>query len=144
MGFKIDEKTIKSSLNISKENMIKAFPIVKSILLEKDEFIRVERIDLENATCFEELINAMRWDLKIDSQGNAISIYNHGLNVAEEELLFNSIADFVDDGSFVEYIRDGYSSNQKERFDYKNKKVIQRTWSEKFDQNDCAYWDEIK
>lgn len=144
MGFRIHEETIKSSLNISKENMIKAFPALKSFLLDKDEFIRVEKIEIENATCFEELINAMRWDLKIDSKGNAISIYNHGLNVADEELLFNLIEDFVEDDSFVEYEREGNFSKQKERFDYKNKKVIQRTWVENFDQNDNVYWDEIK
>lgn len=61
MGFRIDEDTIKSSLNISKDTMIKAFPILKSILLKKkDELKRVEKENLENATCFEELINVMR------------------------------------------------------------------------------------
>lgn len=145
MGFRIDEDTIKSSLNISKDTMIKAFPILKSILLKKkDELKRVEKENLENATCFEELINVMRWDLTLDSQGNAISIYNYGLNVANEELLFNSIEDFVEDDSFVEYERDGYISKLKERFDYKDKKVIQRTWVEKYDQNDNNFWDEIK
>lgn len=145
MGFRIDEDTIKSSLNISKDTMIKAFPILKSILLKKkDELKRVEKENLENATCFEELINVMRWDLTLDSQGNAISIYNYGLNVANEELLFNSIEDFVEDDSFVEYEREGYISKLKERFDYKDKKVIQRTWVEKYDQNDNNFWDEIK
>lgn len=145
MGFRIDEDTIKSSLNISKDTMIKAFPILKSILLKKkDELKRVEKENLENATCFEELINIMRWDLTLDSQGNAISIYNYGLNVANEELLFNSIEDFVEDDSFVEYEREGYISKLKERFDYKDKKVIQRTWVEKYDQNDNNFWDEIK
>lgn len=145
MGFRIDEDTIKSSLNISKDTMIKAFPILKSILLKKkDELKRVEKENLENATCFEELINVMRWDLTLDSQGNAISIYNYGLNVANEELLFNSIEDFVEDDSFIEYERDGYISKLKERFDYKDKKVIQRTWVEKYDQNDNNFWDEIK
>lgn len=144
MGFRIDEDTIKSSLFISKNNMLKAFPIIKENLLKEEEFKKVDREELENATNFEELISAMRWDLKLDSHGNAISIYNHGLNVADEELLFNSIKDFVEDGSFVEYERQAYSSKQKERFDYKDKKVIQRTWIENYDQNDNSYWDEIK
>lgn len=144
MGFHIDEETIKSSLNISKNNILKAFPIVKQNLLKEEKFIRVDREDLENATNFEELINAMRWNLKLDPHGNAISIYNHGLKVADEELLFNSIKDFVDDGSFVEYEREGYSSTLKESFEYKDKKVIQRTWVKKYDQNDNSFWDEIK
>ncbi len=54
MGFHIDEETIKSSLIISKNNMLKAFPIIKENLLKEEEFKRVDR--------FEELINAMRWD----------------------------------------------------------------------------------
>lgn len=144
MGFRIDEDTIKSSLNISKNNILKSFPIVKQNLLKVENFIRVTREDLENATNFEELINAMRWDLKLDPHGNAISIYNHGLNVADEELLFDSIKVFVDDGSFIEYEREGYGSTIKERFDYKDKKVIQRTWVKKYDQEDNSFWDEIK
>lgn len=144
MSFRINENTIKSSLKISKSNMLKAFSIIKENLLKEDKFVRVDREDLKNATNFEELINAMRWHLNIDSQGNVISIYNDGLNVADEELLFTSIEAFIDDGSFVEYEREAYGSKQKERFDYKDKKVIQRTWVELYDQNDNSYWDEIK
>ena len=143
MGFKIELKTIKSSLTITKENMIIAFPVVKALLLESVESNRIKKIDIENASNFKELINEMRWELSFDKEGNSVSISNNGLNVAEEELLFTSICRFVENGSFVEYEREGENGNLKERFDYKNGEVINTTWVEDYDQNDKVYWKEI-
>lgn len=128
MGYRIDEDTIKTNLFIDRNDFSNAFVKAKNIILQQQAFWRVEKEEVLNATNLEKLIGAMRWEPKFDVQGNIIAIYNYGLNVADEELLFNSIAPFVKTGSFVEYERESYSGKQRERFEFKNGTVSKKNW----------------
>jgi hypothetical protein len=143
MGYRIDKDTIKSNFFIVKDNFHNTFIKAKDIILQQQllkEFCRVDIVEVVNATNLEELVDAMRWELKLDEQGNAIAIYNHGLNVAEEELLFRSLAPFIKHGSFIEYEREACSGKQKHRFEYKNGEVEEKSWLMDFDNNGNEVW----
>lgn len=140
MSYRIDGDTIRTNLFIDKNDFSNAFVKAKDIILQQQEFCRVERDEVLNATNLEELISAMRWELKLDEQGNAIAIHNYGLNVADEELLFNSIAPSVKTGSFVKYEREAYSGKQRERFEFKNGKTIHKSWFRDFNNNGDEVW----
>lgn len=142
MGYSIHEETIKSSFKISKENMERAFPILKEKFLKKERLIRKEEI--EKASCFDELIEGLKWHLRFDKNGNGVAIFNEGLNVAEEEFLFKSIAEFMEDGSYVIYERQSSLGNLKKSFEYKNGKVDDKTFFLDFDQNGFPCWFERK
>lgn len=126
MGYRIDEDTIKSNLFIDKNDFGNAFIKAKDTILQQQEYCRVDKSEVLDAGSLKELIEAMRWTPTFDKQGNIIAIYNYGLNVAEEELLFISIAPFVKTGSFVEYEREAYSGKEKHRFEYKDGKVNEK------------------
>lgn len=142
MGFRIHEETIESSFKILKENMERAFPVLKEEFLKKDRMIRKEEV--ENTSCFKELISGLKWELKLDEHGNGISIYNHGLNIAEEYFLFNSIAEFMEDESYVIYEREGMAGNIKMIFEYRNGKVFTKMFVEDYDQYAQPFWSECE
>lgn len=80
----------------------------------------------------------------LDKDGNIEGLLNHGLNVGDEELLFKSIAQFVKNGSFIEYEREGYNGKVKERFDFLNGNIKRTTCFEERDMKDSYYWNEIE
>lgn len=143
MGFRIEEDTIKADLFISVDEFDKAFKLAKTHTLNQEDYCRVERKEVEDSANLEEYINAMGWDMRTNDNGDLISVYNHGINVADEELLFESIAPLMKDGSYVEFEREGYDGDQKERYDFSNRTVTQTKFAERFDMNDKAFWQEL-
>jgi len=143
MSYRIDEDTIKSNLFIDKNDFSNAFIKAKDTILQQQEFCRVGKNEVLDAENLEELIGAMRWEPRLDEQGNIIAINNYGLNVAEEDLFFTSIAPFVKTASFVEYERETYSGKQKHRFEYMNGEVNEKIWFIDSDNNGNEIWIEI-
>lgn len=163
MGFRILEDTIKSSLFITKENMDLAFPILKSNLLNRKIDIKIDYdlqiisknlivldrellIDTDllfHSNNFEDLINAFKWQIIFDDNGNCIQLFNDGLNIADEHLLFTCLEEYIEDGSFIEYQKQSYLGNVKERYDYQNKTSLNKTFIEDYDQNNKSYWRQL-
>ena len=135
MSVNIDNKTIKTEIFIAKLNIDKIFNDLKQKVLFQSElsgWIDISKI--KSSMSYVELMTAMRWMPQFDKDGNIIVLLHDGFNVAEEELLFRTIAPFVKDGSFVEYEREGYSSDLKVRFDFTDKKVNITTWKKQYDE----------
>lgn len=140
MGFRIKKESIKSNLCIKKENFNEAFDFAKQNALNEADFIRVKKEEIEASTNLLEFISAMRWDTFLDKDGNLVNVSNNNLNIGDEELLFKSIAQFVKNGSFLEYEREGYNGDVKERFDFLNKNVTKITYNKELDlENNCYY-----
>ena len=59
--------------------------------------------DFLNASCLEDAIRAWRWCLESDNDsGDVIGIYFEGEKLGNDEILFDAIAPFVEEGSFLE------------------------------------------
>lgn len=143
MGHRINNMKLKSSLVINKEDFDSAYNVLKSNLLGKKELNRIDKTEINETLNLFELVIIAKWELLFDNEENAFSIYNHNLNVAEEELLFKSIAPFVKEGSFVEYERDSCSGTQKDRFDFSNKNVVYKSFLKDDDANGDTVWKKL-
>ena len=58
------------------------------------------------------------WGLPIHPE-----VFNHSLNIAEETFLFNSLAPYMEDDSYIEYENETFIGNIKNIYKYKNFKV---------------------
>jgi len=135
MGFEILNGTIKSKFFIQKENTREAFDVLKRKVLSLDELSGWITIsEVKTASGLIELLNALRWIPKIDSADNIVDIYHDGFKVAEEEILFKTIAPYVREHSFIEYIREGYSTDFKIRFNFNGAHVNISTWSKHYNE----------
>ena len=98
---------------ISLEDNERGFPLVKELLLKIREdrrrhFAWVDDEELNNAQSLDDIIDAFGWDVDTDPEGNIISVYflreKHFLRekLGDEEILFEVIAPYVKDGSYIE------------------------------------------
>jgi hypothetical protein len=55
-----------------------------------------------NANTLQEAMSEWRWDIDTDDEGNVVWIDFMGEKIGDEEFLFNAIAPYVEDGSFIE------------------------------------------
>jgi hypothetical protein len=65
-------------------------------------FSWVETEAVLKATHLSEAMEAFRWPVEHDADGNITAISFAGEKLGEDEHFFGSIAEFVDDGSFIE------------------------------------------
>lgn len=136
MGNKIDNETLKSNVFLSKENAGKAFDILKHEVLSQNElshWITLKEVELSKN--FDELMTAMRWIPQFSDDGDVIDLIHDGFNVAEEALVFKTITPFVKDGSYIEYEREGYSSDLKVRFDFIKNGLQETVWSKEYNEH---------
>lgn len=136
MGNKIDNETLKSNVLLSKENAGKAFDILKHEVLSQNElshWITLKEVELSKN--FDELMTAMRWMPQFSDDGDVIDLIHDGFNVAEEALVFKIITPFVKDGSYIEYEREGYSTDLKVRFDFINNGLKETVWSKEYNEH---------
>ena len=142
MGFEIIDSTMESKFLIKRENLLLAFSTLKQEILSKKELSGwIIIVEVEKSRNLMELMSALRWSPQLDDSGNIVSVKHNGYKVAEEELLFKTIALFVEDGSFVEYEREGYSTDLKVRFNFVNTLVTITVWNKIY--NDIKYEDEF-
>lgn len=136
MSVDINNKTIKSEIFITKEDAGKAFDILKQKVLSQGElsgWITIGEVEQSNTLL--ELMTAMRWIPELNNNGNVISLTHDGFGVAEEDLLFKTIAPYVQANSFVEFEREGYSSDLKVRYDFINSLVTKTVWNKVYNEN---------
>lgn len=67
-------------------------------------FSWVETEDVLGATSLAEAMEAFRWLVECDAEGNITSISFAGDKLGDDTHFFGSIAEFVDDGSFIEML----------------------------------------
>lgn len=135
MGYKINNETLKSNVFLSKEDAGKAFDVLKQEVLSQNElshWITLEEVELSKN--FDELMTAMRWMPQFSDDGNVIGLEHNGLNVAKEALVFKTISPFVKEGSYIEYEREGYSSDMKVKFDFTNNGLQETVWSKEYNE----------
>lgn len=82
---------------IKAENVPFALAAIKSI--EGDHFSWVG--DFRPLDSFEKVMNEWRWDVYLDDKGNIVSIEFGGEKLGDDELLFTTIAPFVEPGSYI-------------------------------------------
>lgn len=136
MGNKINNETLKSNIFLSKENAGKAFDVLKQETLSQNElshWITLKEVELSKN--FDELMTAMRWMPQFSNDGDVIGLEHNGFNVAEETFVFKTIAPFVKDGSYIEYEREGYSTDLKVRFDFTANGLKETIWSKEYNDN---------
>jgi len=89
-----------------------AFPEVqKSLLAERAKrqlsYDWVNDCDVTNAKSLADILTAFRWKPSFDNEGNIISICFSGEKYGSDEILFNTIAPYVTEGSFIEMAGEG-------------------------------------
>ncbi|MFO7947247.1 MAG: hypothetical protein R6V19_10555 [Armatimonadota bacterium] len=100
-----------ASFQIKAENMAAAHTAAKHIVIKAQKqrkgFAWVDMNELAAATSLQEILRAWGWELGIDTQGAASGIDGPaGDKVGDEKALFDAIAPFVEDGSYIQMIYD--------------------------------------
>jgi predicted small secreted protein len=103
------EETIEVS--ISFPNSSNVFSILKETFLKKDELCRIDREEVELSSNLEELLISLRRKPIIEGE-HVLNLIFNASNVAEEKLLFETLAPFIKDGSYIKYIRETYTGNK--------------------------------
>ena len=135
MGFEIKNDTLRSEFFIRKEVTKEAFNILKRKILslvEVNSWITISEV--KAASNLIELLTALRWIPKTNSDGNIISITHDGFKVAEEEIVFKTIAPYVQEHFFIQYIREGYSADLKVKFNFDGVDTNVTTWSKQYNE----------
>ncbi|MFA6195301.1 MAG: hypothetical protein WC656_01500 [Sulfurimonas sp.] len=136
MSVNIYNETVKSKVFITKKIAGKAFDILKQEVLKQDDLSGWITIsEVEQSKNFTELMMAMRWIPEVNNDGDVISLVHDGFNIAEEELVFKTIAPFVKNNSFVEFEREGSFSDLRVRFDFMDGLVTQSVWNKIYNEN---------
>lgn len=131
MSYYIDKDTILANVFIASSDTKSAFEAVKSALL--DEHTRrggienrlswINKNDLDATDSFIQLMEECRWEPTFDELGNVIKLKFTGQKIGEEQLIFELLAPFVKDGSVIEYVSDGYLTNVKHAYRFRDGKV---------------------
>ena len=92
---------------ISNEDAKKAFPIVKEALLVERanrtyHFSWVDDDELKDADCLCDILDAFRWEPSLDKDGNITSICFCGEKLGCDKDLFDIIAPFVKEDSYIQ------------------------------------------
>lgn len=92
---------------ISLEESQRGFPIVKKSLLKMrrkrtSPFAWVYDEEIKNAKSLEYILDSFSWEADTDAEGNIISIYFQSEKLGDEKILFDIIAPFVSDNSYIE------------------------------------------
>lgn len=142
MSYYIDKDTISADVFIASSDTKSAFETVKSALC--DEHARrggsekrlswINKDDLAATGSFAELMEECRWRPTFDELGNVTELTFIGEKLGEERLIFEFLAPFVKDGSVVEFVSDGYSTNVKHTYRFQDGKVDYE--SEGIEEND--------
>jgi len=57
---------------------------------------------LANAGTLKEAVDACRWHIEIDQEGDCYNIYFDGEKIGDDMILFEALAPFVESGGFIE------------------------------------------
>lgn len=111
MGYYVQQ--IDQQFFIAKNDCKKALTAIKKLAQHADKmsggssngerwFSWVTTSDFVNAKSLEEALSAWRWLAEQDKDGNIAYLYFEGDKLGDEETLFDAIAPYVKDGSYLE------------------------------------------
>ena len=106
MGYCMSQESAKFSIAKSKHKF--ALKALKALIKRTDLmrgqkcFAWVETEDILGATSLAEAMEAFRWPVEHDGDGNITAISFAGEKLGDDEHFFGALAEFVDDGSFIE------------------------------------------
>jgi hypothetical protein len=108
MGYNMYE--VSDSVHIKQKSFAKALDIIKSLMGHKEGQIKdssgyhfswVDTNRVLRAKTLEEALKAWRWAPRID-EGDIVGLEFKGEKLGDDFTLFQAIAPFVEDGSFIE------------------------------------------
>lgn len=117
MGYCMEQRDV--NFFIAKKNHEKALAAIKALDKNVDEqgggsisyggnikrnYAWVTTEEYLNAKTLEEAIEAWRWEVILDKEGNIGGLSFYREKLGDDEILFNAIAPYVKKGSFIEMI----------------------------------------
>jgi len=107
MGYCMEQRD--TNFKIKKENVAEAFKACQTLFGKETiedsggrHFSWVDTKVLMEATNLKEFMEEWRWEIVLDEDGNVTDIGFEGDKIGDDEYLFNTIAPFVESGSFIE------------------------------------------
>jgi hypothetical protein len=101
MGYKMNMKECK--IMIKHENQNCALNALKEFTKDK-QFAWVYSDVIQKCTNLEEALAEMRYQATFDEAGNIVDLEFTGEKLGDDTKLFNCIAPFVEDGSYIEMV----------------------------------------
>jgi len=99
---------IQSDFEIKVENKNKALEAIKKLASGEPGFSHnyrwFQNEDFENFLNLKEAMNKWRWEIEEDEDGNVYYIHFIGEKSGDDDILFNAIAPFVEEGSFIQML----------------------------------------
>ena len=115
MGYYMDQ--MESDFKIKKENFSAALVAIKALAEQLEEKAsggsfgpnRIERwfswvvtSEFVDAKTLVDAIKAWRWQAQLNSDGDISALYFEGEKLGDDEVLFDALAPFVEDGSYIQ------------------------------------------
>lgn len=102
MGY--DARQVECDFEIRVENHPSALETLKAVASERGSLCWVNSTDLEEAETLTEALRKCGWDAKLDAAYNIVSIQFEWEKIGDEDVLFNAVAPFVKEGSFIHMV----------------------------------------
>ena len=99
MGYCIEQRD--SNFKVNKENQDKALNALKN-LVNREELCCITKTIVLQSTTLKEALYECRYDCHLDDDGNIDKISFIGEKMGSDDYVFNTIAPFVEDNSFIE------------------------------------------
>ena len=80
----------------------RALADLKELVKRTSRLMWVSTKGVLEAPHLSDAMKAFRWSVKHDDEGNITSIHFAGEKAGDDKVFFDAIAEFVDDGSFIE------------------------------------------
>ena len=105
MGYYADQ--MDASFAINRKSFTKALKAIKALGKERGDmpygcfcsWVDMGFVDAENLM---DAMEAWRWEVEIDEKGNISGVEFMGEKLGDDKVLFDAIAPFVKDGSYIE------------------------------------------
>ena len=100
-NFKIKKEDIQKAW----DSLLKIFRIEKKTIYDSSgyHYSWIDTDTVLNAETFEEALSEARFDIKTNNSGDVIEIYFNGEKLGDEEIILNSIAPYVESGSYITF-----------------------------------------
>lgn len=144
MGFEIDNASVKTNFQIKSSFLPIALLTLKEVILNKENLSGwIDPDEVEKALDFKSIMAAVGWPVEISDSGDVVKIRHDGLKVAEEKVVFETLAPFVENGAYIEYEREGFTRDIKLKYIFQSGCFIEREWGKDYDASGNEIWIEF-
>jgi len=103
MGYYIQQRT--TQFCIKAKNQTKALVAVKGLVGQEPIGAHFSWVgNFSDADSFQEVMEEWRWEVEFNERGDVIDLFFNGQKLGDDELLFQTIAPFVEAGSYIEIL----------------------------------------